>query len=154
METIISRIFISVSISMSVITAKVHVDTKIGVDIVNITQQVKTAVASSGIKDGIACVFCAGATGVITTIEYEDGVLSDVADALERMAPQDMEYKHHLKWNDGNGHSHVRATFLGPSLSIPFNSKDLILGTWQEIVFIEMDNKPRSRDLIVQIVGE
>jgi len=139
---------------MSVKTDKINIKTSEGVDIVSISEDVKRGIKSSGLKDGIACVFCPGATGVISTTEYEDGVLQDMDDALERLFPKDIEYKHHLKWNDGNGHSHVRATTLGPSLSLPFKDSKPILGKWQTIVFIEMDNKPRDRELILQMVGE
>ncbi len=139
---------------MPVVSDSIPVKTKGGVDIIALNDQVAKAIKRSGLKDGIATVFCPGATGVVTTLEYENGVLGDVDDALERLFPKDMPYKHHLKWNDGNGHSHVRAAMLGPSLTVPFNGGKPILGTWQEIVFIELDNKPRSRDIIVQIIGE
>ncbi|MCK5562276.1 MAG: secondary thiamine-phosphate synthase enzyme YjbQ, partial [Thermoplasmata archaeon] len=113
-----------------------------------------SVVKESGFKNGIACVFVPGATGAITTIEYEDGLEWDIKTALERLFPKGMEYRHELRWHDGNGHSHIRASFLGPSLSVPFNNQQLILGTLQQIIFLELDNKPHTRNLIVQLVGE
>ena len=122
--------------------------------IVNITQQVQKAVSGSHLNDGMACVFVPGATGAITTIEYEPGLLSDLPDALDRLFPRDITYQHELRWHDGNGHSHVRAAVLGPSLTVPFKDKKLILGTWQQIVFLELDNSARRRNVIVQMVGD
>jgi len=122
--------------------------------IFEISGEVADIVNESGMKSGIACVFVPGSTGAVTTIEYEDGVLHDLDDALDRLLPKDIDYKHNSRWGDGNGHSHVRASLLGPSLTIPFTNRKLELGTWQQIVFLELDNKGRSRELIVQIVGE
>ncbi|MHC1569644.1 MAG: secondary thiamine-phosphate synthase enzyme YjbQ, partial [Candidatus Syntropharchaeales archaeon] len=99
-------------------------------------------------------VFAPGATGAVTTIEYESGLIADFKGMLERIAPQDIEYMHNLRWGDGNGHSHVRASLLGPGLTVPFIDGRLQLGTWQQIVFIDLDNRQRDRKLIVQIVGE
>jgi secondary thiamine-phosphate synthase enzyme len=138
---------------LSVYSGKINLRTSGEVDIIDITPKVSAHVKKSRIKDGIVCVFVPGATGAITTIEYEDGLLQDFPDALERLIPKNMKYEHHLRWRDGNGHSHVRASFLGPSLSVPLNSGELVLGTWQQIVFVELDNHSRQRDLRVQIVG-
>ncbi len=138
---------------MTVITKTVHLQSKGNVDIIDITDKVAELLKESHLKDGIVTVFVPGSTGAITTIEYEPGLVEDLANALERMAPQEMEYKHNLKWGDGNGHSHVLASLLGPSETIPFSNAKLMLGTWQQVVFIDLDNQPRSRRLILQIIG-
>jgi len=139
---------------MAVHTGYIEIKTTGENDILDITGKVTEMVSMSGIGDGIVCVFVSGSTGAITTLEYESGLLKDLPEALEQMMPKDIVYEHHLRWQDGNGHSHVRAAILGPSVSVPIISGKLALGTWQQIVFIEMDIKPRSRELIVQIVGE
>ncbi len=131
----------------------INLETKGEMDIVDITHEVQKIVEESGIKDGIACVFCPGSTGAITTIEYEDGLLYDLPNALEKIAPKNAYYKHEERWHDGNGHSHVRASIIGPSLTVPIENGRLILGTWQQIVFVECDIRPRSRKIIVHIVG-
>jgi secondary thiamine-phosphate synthase enzyme len=139
---------------MPVVTKKIKFQTKGEVDILDITKQVNKVIQETTIKDGIATVFCPGATGAITTIEYEPGLIEDLPNALEKFAPKNAYYKHHELWRDGNGHSHVRASIMGPSLTVPFNDKRLILGTWQQLVFVELDVKPRNRQIIVQIIGE
>jgi secondary thiamine-phosphate synthase enzyme len=121
---------------------------------IDITHEVEDTVSKSGLKVGICTVFCTGSTGSVTTIEYEDGLLHDFPVAMERIAPTDAVYEHHLRWRDGNGHSHVRASILGPSLTVPFVNGKLTLGTWQQITFIDFDNKPRSRRLEVVLIGE
>ena len=121
---------------------------------IDITHSVEETVDKSGMNTGICTVFCTGSTGSVTTIEYEDGLLADFPVAMERVAPKDAVYEHHLRWHDGNGHSHVRASILGPSLTVPFVNGKLTLGTWQQITFIDFDNKPRSRRLEVVLVGE
>jgi secondary thiamine-phosphate synthase enzyme len=123
-------------------------------DILDISGDVARAIAASGLKDGIACVFVSGSTGAITTVEYEPGLLADLPDALERLVPKNMTYQHHLRWHDGNGHSHVRASIMGPGLTVPFRDGRPVLGTWQQIVFVEMDVRGRSRQIHVQLVGE
>ena len=123
-------------------------------DILDVSDDVANVITSSGMKDGIACIFVSGSTGVLTTIEYEPGLLEDLPAALERLAPKDMVYQHHLRWQDGNGHSHVRASMMGPGITVPFREGRLLLGTWQQIAFIEMDVKPRRRQIEVQLVGE
>ncbi len=138
---------------MSVVTKELHFDTKGEVDIIDITEKVNGKLRESDIEDGIVTVFVPGATGAVTTIEYESGLLRDLPNALERLFPKRMEYEHEYRWHDGNGHSHVRASFLGPSLTVPFRDKKLILGTWQQVVFVELDNKRRSRRIILQIMG-
>ncbi|MHA1949369.1 MAG: secondary thiamine-phosphate synthase enzyme YjbQ [Candidatus Thorarchaeota archaeon] len=123
-------------------------------DMIDITPEVAETVKGSGMKTGICTVFCTGSTGSVTTIEYEGGLLQDFPKAMERLAPKDAVYEHHLRWGDGNGHSHVRASILGPSLTIPFVNGRLTLGTWQQICFIDFDNKPRNRKLEVVLIGE
>jgi secondary thiamine-phosphate synthase enzyme len=139
---------------MTVITEIAEVDTKIGTDIVDITGLVDQHLARSQIKRGAMILFVPGSTGALTTIEYESGVVQDLADAIERLAPRDIPYAHDQRWGDGNGHSHVRAALLGPSLHIPVVDGRLSLGTWQQVVFINFDNKARRRRLIIQVMGE
>lgn len=139
---------------MSVYSGTIKLKTSGEVDIIDITPQVSSHVEKSSIKSGIACVFVPGATGAVTTIEYEDGLLKDFPLALERLMPKNITYHHELRWHDGNGHSHVRASFLGPSLSVPISKGRVVLGTWQQIVFVELDNHSRHREIAVQIVGE
>ena len=122
-------------------------------DIIDITKGVEDVVKRSGMTSGICTVFCAGSTGSITTIEYESGLLSDFPEAMERIAPSNAEYKHDLRWRDGNGHSHVRASIVGPSLTVPFVNRQLTLGTWQQVVFVDYDNRPRNRTVEVAIIG-
>jgi secondary thiamine-phosphate synthase enzyme len=125
------------------------------VQIINITEKVGAAVARSGIQDGIACVFSTSSTSAIMANEYEPGLMEeDVPGALERLFPRDIRYGHEERWHDGNGHSHVRATFMGPSLSVPVAGGRPVLGTWQQVCFVELDNKPRHRRVRVQVVGE
>ena len=135
-----------------------HRDFEIGTtkenDIVDITGEVGRVVKESGLTEGIVSVFVSGSTGAITTLEYEPGLLEDMPEAMETIAPRDKVYQHHLRWHDGNGHSHVRASIMGPGMTVPFRDGQLLLGTWQQIVFIEMDVKPRNRQIRVQIVGE
>jgi secondary thiamine-phosphate synthase enzyme len=139
---------------VAVYTGEINLSTPGEIQVIDITSEVSKNVKKSGLKNGIACVFVPGATGAITTIEYEDGLVSDIKTALQRLFPKNLEYKHELRWHDGNGHSHIRASFLGPSLSVPFRNSQLILGTWQQIIFLELDNKSHNRHLIVQIVGD
>ena len=132
----------------------ISISTKGFSDIIDITDRVDSVVGHSKIKDGLVTVFCPGSTGSITTIEYESGVLRDLQKAIEKIAPSDIPYEHDRRWGDGNGFSHVRAALMKPSLSIPIIKGRLTLGTWQQIVFIDFDNRRRERNLIVQIVGE
>lgn len=137
-----------------VVTQEFHLAAQGFCDIQNITEAVAGCVRTSGLSNGLATVFTPSATSAITTLEYESGMLADFADFFERVASQAWEYKHNERWHDGNGFSHVRAALLGPSLGVPFINRNLILGTWQEIVFLDFDNHPRSRRVIVQIVGD
>jgi secondary thiamine-phosphate synthase enzyme len=139
---------------MQIVTKELHFSTKGEVEIVDLTGKVNNAVRESAVKNGIVTIFVPGATGAVTTIEYEPGLLHDLPAALERLFPRGLEYEHEVRWHDGNGHSHVRAAFLGPSLTVPFKDQRLMLGTWQQVVFVELDNKPRSRRVILQIMGE
>ncbi len=120
----------------------------------DITDDVARAVSESGMSDGIAVVFVPGATGGLTTIEYEGGLVRDFSELMERLAPESRDYHHNERWGDGNGHSHVRASLLGPSITVPFSDGRLTLGTWQQIVFVDFDTRPRARKLVVQLVGE
>ena len=121
---------------------------------VDITGEVSSAVKESGLKSGLACIFTPGSTCAVTTTEYEPGLLRDIPEALEKLAPRNKDYRHDERWGDGNGHSHVRASLLGPSITIPFEGGKLSLGTWQQIVFVELDTRPRSREVIVKVVGD
>jgi secondary thiamine-phosphate synthase enzyme len=123
-------------------------------DIIDMTRHVVTVIERSGIKNGLVTVFCPGSTGAVTTIEYESGVLKDLQKALEKIAPSDIPYEHDKRWGDGNGFSHVRAALMKPGLSIPLVSGRLILGTWQQIIFIDFDNRSRERDVLVHVIGE
>lgn len=123
-------------------------------EIVDITDKVQEIVSKSKVEHGLACVFVVGSTAAVTTVEHEPGLVSDMKEAMERLYPKDIDYEHHQRWGDGNGHSHIRASFVGPSLTVPIVEGRLLLGTWQQIVFMEFDNKPRSREVAVQVVGE
>lgn len=137
-----------------VVTRRIELKTKGNCQILDITGQVAKEVADSGLKDGTVTVFVSGSTGGVTTIEYESGLLSDLQALFDRLVPSNIHYQHNLRWGDGNGHAHVRASLLGPSLTVPFVDRRLTLGTWQQIVFIDFDNRPRSRELVVQLMGE
>lgn len=120
----------------------------------DITGEVNGAIKKSGLRDGIACVFVPGSTAGVTTIEMESGVVEDLRQAIERMAPQNIPYAHDARWGDGNGFSHVRAALLGAGLSVPFTGGRLRLGTWQQLVLIDFDNRSRRREVFVQMMGE
>lgn len=137
-----------------VVTRTIELKTKGNGHIVDITREVAEEVADSGLKDGTVTVFVPGSTGGVTTVEYEPGLLSDLQDLFDRLVPTNIHYQHNLRWGDGNGHAHVRASLLGPSLTVPFVDQKLTLGTWQQIAFIDFDNRPRSRELVLQLMGE
>jgi secondary thiamine-phosphate synthase enzyme len=137
-----------------VVTKKISLQTKGNCDIIDITPQVEQQVAETDINNGTATLFVAGSTAGITTIEFESGLLSDFKGMWERDAPRDIPYDHDRRWGDGNGYSHVRASLLGASLVVPFNNKRLTVGTWQQIVVVDFDNRPRSREIILQIMGD
>ena len=137
-----------------VITSKIGIRTKGNCDIVDVTPQVRQEVANSGVNSGTVTIFIAGSTAGVSTIEFEPGVLSDFQSMWERSVPRNISYQHDRAWGDGNGFSHVRASLLGPSLAVPFTNKILALGTWQQIIVVDFDNRPRSRDVVLQIIGE
>jgi len=139
---------------MSVFYDEINVKTNGEVDIVDITDDIQKIVKKSKLNTGITCVFVPGSTGTITTIEYEPGLMKDLPRALEKIAPKKDYYNHHETWHDDNGHSHVRASLMGPSITIPIKNGKIIHGTWQQIVFVELDTSPRNRNLIVEIIGE
>jgi secondary thiamine-phosphate synthase enzyme len=120
----------------------------------DITAPVASALHESGLQNGVVTVFVVGSTAVVTTIEFEPGAVADFNSLLETLAPRDSEYRHHLRWRDDNGSSHVRAALLGPSITIPFVDGKLALGTWQQIMLLEVDTRPRVREVVVQIMGE
>ena len=137
-----------------VVTKRISLQTKGHCDIIDITPQVNQQVAETGISNGTATLFVAGSTAGISTIEFEPGLLSDFQGMWERTVPQNIPYDHDRRWGDGNGYSHVRASLLGASLVIPFSDRRLTLGTWQQIVLVDFDNRPRSRQIILQIMGD
>jgi secondary thiamine-phosphate synthase enzyme len=139
---------------MSIATDSLRLATRGDSDIVDVTREVQEAVRRHGFRDGQVLLFVSGSTAGLTTIEYEPGLLEDLPAAFERIAPRAIRYAHHEQWHDGNGHSHVRASLLGPSLTVPFAAGKLLLGTWQQIVLIDFDNRPRERRLVVQLSGE
>ncbi len=137
-----------------VVTDSIDLETRGHADMLDITGEVAAKVKDSGVRSGIVTVFCPGSTSAITTIEYEPGALADLKRTFDEIVPPDREYAHNLRWGDGNGHSHVRAALLGPSLSVPVVDGELQLGTWQQITYCDFDNRSRSRRLIIQIIGE
>lgn len=137
-----------------VVTKKINLKTNGQCDILDITHQVEEQVKDSGISSGTVTIFVAGSTAGISTIEYEPGLISDFKNMWQRTVPQNIPYAHDQRWGDGNGYSHTRASLLGASLVVPLSSKRLTLGTWQQLVLVDFDNRPRSRELIVQIMGE
>ncbi|NWF77330.1 MAG: YjbQ family protein [Chloroflexi bacterium] len=139
---------------MTVITKDISLKSMGNCDIIDITPQVGKTVEESGVANGIVTLFTVGSTAGITTIEYEPNLLSDFKNMWDRVIPQNIPYEHNRTWGEGNGHSHVRASVLGASLVIPFVNKRLTLGTWQQIVFVDFDNRPRSRKITIQILGE
>ncbi len=139
---------------MTVKTISLSLQSQGNADIQDISEAVENAVAQSGLKNGTATVFCPSSTSGVTTIEYESGCLSDFRRLFNEVADPRQAYAHNARWGDGNGHSHVRAALLGPSLTIPFVEGRLTLGTWQQVVFVDFDVRPRQRELVVQVMGE
>ena len=139
---------------MKVYQGEIEVKTKGENDMVDLTDEIQRIVRESGVREGIACVFVPGSTGAVTTIEYEPGLMKDMPAVLERIAPRDEYYHHHETWHDYNGHSHVRASIIGPSLTIPITNGEIVHGTWQQIVFMEMDVRSRHRRILVKVLGE
>ena len=137
-----------------VVTKRIGLQTKGYCDLIDVTHQVAEQVAGSGVNSGTVTLFVSGSTAGVSTIEFEPGLISDFQGVWERTVPQDIPYKHDLRWGDGNGFSHVRASLLGASLVVPFANKRLMLGTWQQIIVADFDNRSRSREIILQIMGE
>jgi secondary thiamine-phosphate synthase enzyme len=138
---------------MEVKTVRISVSTRGNSEVRDITEEVVSAVSGSGLKEGLVTVFVTGSTASITTTEFEPGLRKDIPDALDRLAPRGNRYHHDDTWHDGNGFSHVRAAIMGPSLPVPFSRGELLLGTWQQIVLVDHDNRPRDREIVVQIMG-
>ena len=139
---------------MPVITRTITVSSDGENDMIDITHQVDEVMKATILQDGIILIFVSGSTAAVTTIEYEPGLKKDFPKMLARIAPSEIEYEHDNTWHDGNGHSHVRASLIGPSLTVPFNKKSLMLGIWQQIVLLEMDTRPRERKIVLQMIGE
>lgn len=139
---------------MIVETATIALETQGNGQVIDITSLVADALRGSGLVSGIVTVFCPSATSALTTLEFESGAVQDFQRLFDEIASPARDYRHNLRWGDGNGHSHVRAALLGPSITIPFVDREMTLGTWQKIVYIDFDNRPRSRRLVVQLIGE
>jgi len=139
---------------MAVKTMSIQVSTRGNADIVDITDQVAKVVFESGVNDGVATIFTPSSTSGLTTIEYESGCLSDLRRLFDEIVDPERHYSHNARWGDGNGHSHVRAALIGASFTVPVVDKRLTLGTWQQIILIDFDNRSRKRDLVIQLVGE
>jgi secondary thiamine-phosphate synthase enzyme len=135
-------------------TTSVELSTAGDSEITDITRQVEEELLNSPIENGLLTVFVPGSTGGVMTLECEPGLVRDLEEAFERWAPSNRPYHHDRRWHDGNGHSHVRASLVGPSLSVPFKGRRMTLGTWQQIAFVDFDTRPRKRVLILQLVGE
>ncbi len=135
-------------------TVSIHLNTRGNGDVQDITPRIAEAVQASQLENGVATVFCPSSTSAVTTIEYENGCVQDLRRLFDEILPPDREYAHNARWGDGNGHSHVRAALLGASLTIPFVNGRLTLGTWQQVIYIDFDIRPRSRQLVLQIMGE
>jgi len=139
---------------MKILNNRISVSTKGNEDFLNITQQLNSIFTESGLDNGIVTLFVSGSTAGITTFEYEPGLIQDLKEFYDKIAPSNVHYHHDETWGDANGFSHVRAAFTGPSMVIPFEKGRLLLGTWQQVVLLEFDNRPRKRDIIVQLMGE
>jgi len=139
---------------MTVQTRSIPLNTRGNADMQDITEQVSAAVSQSGLRRGIATIFCPSSTSALTTVEYESGCLNDLRRLFDEILPADREYAHNARWGDGNGHSHARAALLGASLTIPFVDGSLTLGTWQQVIHVDFDTRPRRRELVVQLIGE
>ena len=139
---------------MKIISERIKVSTKGAGDLIDITRQVADALQRARLQTGNVTVFVVGSTAAITTFEYEPGLIRDIQEFYEGLAPSTRQYHHDETWGDANGFSHVRATFTGPSLVVPFETGKLLLGTWQQVVLAEFDNRPRTREIVIQILGE
>ena len=139
---------------MQIVTRTIYIKSEGEGDMIDITPETSKILTQSKLKDGIITIFVSGSTAAVTTIEYEPGLRQDFPHMLSRLVPRNIEYHHENMWHDGNGHSHVKASLIGPSLTIPFKDGTFLLGTWQQIVFLEMDISKRERKVILQIIGE
>ncbi len=139
---------------MAVVTGTIHCRTRGDGDTIDITDELLSAIEESGLTDGVATLFIGGSTAGITTIEFEPGAVADLQEVFESIAPHGRDWRHHRRWGDHNGHSHVRSALLGPSLSVPFVNGRPTLGTWQQIVLVDFDDTPRSREVVAQLIGE
>ena len=139
---------------MAAVTKAIQIRSKGENDMIDISSQTTTAIREAGMENGITTIFVSGSTAAVTTIEYEPGLKHDFTQLLSRIVPQAINYKHDNRWRDGNGHSHVRASLVSPSLTVPFKNFKLLLAIWQQIVILEMDTKPKQRSIILQIMGE
>jgi secondary thiamine-phosphate synthase enzyme len=139
---------------MRIVTDSIHVSTRGEDQMIDLTPKLEERLRAAGLSHGLATVFVSGSTAGVTTVEFEPGLQKDIPEALERIAPRAARYHHDETWHDGNGHSHVRASLVGPSLTIPFTGGRFRLGTWQQAVLIDFDNRPRERDIVVQFAGE
>jgi secondary thiamine-phosphate synthase enzyme len=139
---------------MKILSHLLHIQTGGFSDVCDLTPQLSAWLGKAGVSDGLLTVFVPGSTAGVTTIECEEGAVEDLKAALERIAPQEIQYRHDARWGDGNGFSHIRASLLGPSLSIPLQKGRLALGTWQQVVCVDCDNRPRRREIVVHLIGE
>jgi len=139
---------------MDIETTSFSISTRGNCDIIDITGQVQRIIDEAGFVEGSVLIFAGGSTAGITTIEYEPGLLKDYPAFFGRIAPENITYQHDNTWHDGNGHAHVRASIQGASLTVPFNNGTMLLGTWQQIIFVDFDNRPRRREVVVQITGK
>lgn len=138
---------------MPVVSERLYFSTRGNAQVIDVTDDVAGKIAASGLASGIVTVSVIGSTGAMTTCEYEPGLIKDIPELMDRLIPQG-SYHHDQTWHDGNGHSHLRASLMGPSVTIPFTAGKLILGTWQQVVFIDFDHRGRQRELVVQMIGE
>jgi secondary thiamine-phosphate synthase enzyme len=138
---------------MSIVQGSIELQTTADTDVVDLTPDVSDFVAKAGVADGLLVIFIPGSTASVTTIEHETGAVADLKRAVERLAPRDEHYEHNLRWGDGNGFSHVRAALLGPSLTVPVHEGQLELGTWQQIVLCDFDNRPRRRRVLLRLLS-
>jgi len=139
---------------MKIKTEKFSISTHGNTHMVDITPQLKTILSQSEFEEGQMTIFAPGATAGISTVEYEPGLIKDIPEMFDRIAPAGQTYHHNETWHDGNGHSHCRATLMGPSMTVPFENKSLILGTWQQVIYVDFDNRARQRQVVVQMMGE
>jgi len=138
---------------MTVVSKSIQLSTQGNTEVVDVTPQIQDILTAGEVKDGIVTISVIGSTGALTTCEFEPGLVQDIKDIFDKLIPAG-SYHHDRAWGDGNGHSHLRSSLIGPSVTFPFNNKALILGTWQQIIFIDFDNRPRNRELAVQIMGD